>query len=264
MNLLSHEISQSIKKVILQAGEIMLNASPDSLRCEQKSKYADFVTAYDLKVQEFLHSALREIIPNCRFLSEEGESDPLSGLPTFVIDPIDGTTNFVLGRGDAVISVGLLVDRAPIFGAVYNPYSKEYFHAVRDGGAFLNSKPIRVASRPCELGVAAIGTSPYHKDTQSPFVVRAFTRLLKGFGDLRKNGAAALELCYVACGRTDAYFEPILYPWDYTAGALIVSEAGGKVSDLDGAPPSPDKPCFIVAASEAAYPTALKLLQESL
>lgn len=264
MNLLSQDILNNINKVMLQAGEIMLNASPDTLKTEQKSQYADFVTAYDVKVQEFLHASLKDVIPNCRFLSEEGDSHILCDLPTFVIDPIDGTTNFVLGRGDAVISVGLLIDRSPVFGAVYNPYSKEYFHAVKDGGAFLNGKAISVASRPCSLGVAAIGTSPYHKDAQFGFVTRAFSKLLRNFGDLRKNGAAALELCYVACGRTDAYYEPILYPWDFSAGALIVTEAGGTVTDLEGNPPSPDKPCFIIAASEATYPTTLELLQKSI
>ena len=254
---------KDIKRVIMQAGEIMLGA-PKAIDAAQKSQYADFVTKYDLEIQQYLHAELKRLFPECEFLSEEGEHTRISDKPTFVIDPIDGTTNFVLGRGDAVISVGLVSEKQTVFGAVYHPYRNEYFHAVKSGGAFLNGEPIKVAERSCAIGVAAIGTSPYHKDTQYGFVTRAFAQFLKHFGDLRKNGAAALELCYVGCGRTDAYYEPILYPWDYTAGTLIVTEAGGIVSDATGASPSPDSPCFIVAASKTAYPTALKLLQESL
>jgi myo-inositol-1(or 4)-monophosphatase len=255
--------AENIKDIIIKAGEIMLSASA-RVDVKQKSQYADFVTKYYLEIQQYLHTELKKLLPECEFLSEEGEHAEMTDKPTFVIDPIDGTTNFVLGRLEAVISVGLTVNKQAIFGAVYNPYRNEYFHAVKGEGAFLNDSPIMVADRPCSLGVASIGTSPYHKDKQFGFVTRAFAQFLKHFGDLRKNGAAALELCEVACGRTDAYYEPILYPWDYTAGALIVMEAGGIVSDATGALPSPDSPCFIVAASKTAYPTALKLLQESI
>lgn len=226
----------SIEEIIRNAGKIMLEADRKKISFDQKAGAANFVTEYDVKVQKYLEGEFKTIMDgDCAFLAEEeGESEnPLGDGYTFVIDPIDGTTNFMLDRRNSSISVGLLKNKKPFFGAVYNPYDKRYYYAFLGKGAYCNHRPIHVSDREPSVAVVSIGSAPYYKDMVHKIGVMT-EEMLKNFADVRRVASAALEACAIACGELDGYCEPLLGPWDYAAGSLIISEAGGKTSDFEG------------------------------
>ncbi len=250
----------SIKRVIRTAGDIMRHV-PDSVRenPETKEGTGNFVTAYDLRVQEFLKAELQKIFPDAHFFAEEdGESRAEIGKGyTFIIDPIDGTTNFMCGYNTSAVSVALLLDGEPLFGGVYDPYRDEYFAAAVGCGATCNDTPIHVSRRPCARGIVAIGSAPYRKDTLSGTTLAMTADLFAAFADFRRSGSAALDICHVAAGQLDAFCEPTLSPWDYAAGSVILAEAGGLSSTFAGKPLRMDAPSSCVFGSPIAHPVAL-------
>lgn len=226
----------SIEEIIRKAGKIMEYADREKICFDQKAGAANFVTEYDVKVQKYLEAEFKELMDgDCAFLAEEeGENEnPLGEGYTFIIDPIDGTTNFMIDRRNSCISVGLLKNKKPFFGAVYNPYDKRYYYAFFGKGAYRDHKAIHVSDRDAEVAIVSIGSAPYYKDMVHKIGVMT-EKMLKNFADVRRIASAALEACAVACGELDGYCEPILGPWDYAAGALIINEAGGKTSDFEG------------------------------
>ena len=249
-----------LETVIRAAGDIMRHV-PDEVRNhpEVKEGTANFVTAYDIKVQEFLKEHLTRLFPDAHFFAEEdGESRRTIGDGyTFIIDPIDGTTNFMCGYNTSAVSVGMLLDGTPVFGGIYDPYRDEYFSAVAGKGAFCNGEPITVSARPVSRGIVAIGSAPYRKDTLVSTTLAMTAELFSAFADFRRSGSAALDICHVACGRLDAFCEPILSPWDYAAGSVILREAGGISSTFAGAPLDLSAPSSCVFGSPAAHATAL-------
>ncbi len=257
--LTEQQISQ-LESVIRAAAVLMLAVSDEVRESPaEKSGTANFVTACDVAVQEQLKATLAPIFPDARFLAEEdGESRTALGAGyTFIIDPIDGTTNFMCGYHTSAISVGLLEGGKPIFGAVYDPYRDEYFMATAGGGATCNRKPIRVSARPLGRAIVAIGSAPYQKDFLAPTTMAMTADLFGVFADFRRSGSAALDICYVAAGRTDAYCEPILAPWDFAAGSLILAEAGGIATDFKGEPLVEGRPNACVFGSPTGHPAAL-------
>lgn len=198
--------------------------------------YADFVTATDLAVQRLVIGRLRADYPACAILAEESEDRPDGSVPTFVLDPVDGTTNLIRRLGHSCISLGYVEDRRPVLGAVYNPFTDELFAAERGKGATKNGAPIRVTgAKTLRDSLVTVGTSPYRKDNAGAnmeLISEVFTRTL----DIRRSGSSALDLCYVADGRTDAFLEAGLSPWDFSAGVLLVEEAGGRVTNWQGEP----------------------------
>lgn len=242
------------------AGELMLSFShPDVYT---KEGHANFVTQGDIAVQKFLLPRLQKICPDSVFLAEERENDPLTAQPTWIVDPIDGTFNYMHGRGCSAVSIALLVDQKPILGVVLNPYRNELFYAEKGKGAFLNGKEIHVADTPFEQAMIGFGTSPY-KPALAKRSMAAALRFLLEAGDIRRLGSAALDLCDVACGRSDVFFELILSPWDVAAGALIVQEAGGIFDTPEQAQVSFAIPACILAASPACFERARKILLET-
>ena len=201
---------------------------------EEKSSRRDVVTKYDRRVQELLTARLRAALPDARFFSEEQEQhDDINASALFVIDPIDGTMNFVRGLHHSCISVGYAEYGELKAAAIYDPYADELFTATRGGGAFLNGKPIHVDNAPLRETLVCFGTTPYEPAKAHD----CFTLAEKVFAaslDLRREGSAALDLCTVAAGRAGLYFELGLSPWDYAAGMLIVREAGGVCRTLEG------------------------------
>lgn len=225
-----------IAAIVRQAGEIVLSAHDIAARTHEKSSAADLVTEYDLAVENFLKEKLPPLVPGSLFFGEEEaeNADPSRGW-AFIVDPIDGTTNFVRGLRQSAVSVALAHDGAVEYGVVLDPYKDELFSARRGGGAFLNGAPIHVSDRPLDQGIFGMGTAIYRRDYLEP-TMRLTEQLFRRSCDFRRLGAAALDLCNVACGRTDAFFEYSLCPWDYAAGSLIITEAGGTVSTLEGTP----------------------------
>ena len=227
-----------------------------------KAGSANFVTVYDLKVQEKLIWALAELFPTAGFFAEEKENPPelLEQGLCFIIDPIDGTTNFIHGLHCSAISVALYEKKQPLFGAVYDPYMDEMFWAVRGQGAFLNDRPIRVAYRPLEKALVAFGSSPYNRlELGNTFFQKLYAVFL-ATADIRRGGSAALDLCNVAAGRTDVFFEEVLSPWDYAAGILILSEAGATVTDLRGQPLKIGEKSSVLTANAVLHHKMLGLL----
>ena len=196
----------------------------------------DYATEVDFKVQKYLQQALKQRYPTHQFMGEEEACDGLSlDQPTWILDPIDGTTNLIHHYPQCAISLGLMVDREIVLGIVYNPFLDHLFTAQKGKGVQLGGKPIAVSDiASLHESLIGVGTSPYTKQyARHDFeVARA---LFEHCQDIRRSGSAALELSYVACGIVEGFYERTLKPWDYAAGLLIVEEAGGCVTTLDGA-----------------------------
>ena len=177
--------------------------------------------------RSFLKEHLPPLVPGSIFFGEEEteNADPSKGW-AFIVDPIDGTTNFVRSLQQSAVSAALAKDGVVEYAVVLDPYKNELFSARRGGGAFLNGLPIRVSGRPLAEGVFGMGTALYKREYLEP-TMRLTEQLFKRSCDFRRLGAAALDLCNVACGRLDAFFEYSLCPWDYAAASLIITEAGG-------------------------------------
>lgn len=262
-------VENEILSAMRDAGEIMNRAhdiEADASNIDEKPGSANFVTVYDVRVQNRLIETLSKILPDAQYLAEEKENDPsmLENGWCFIIDPIDGTTNFIHNYGISAISVGLLYRGNPVFGAVYDPARREMFHARRGIGAFLNGKPIRVSTRTGEKALYAVGTTPYYKDTMADGMFAMMRSLFMAGADIRRCGSAALDLCAVACGRADGFCELRLSPWDYAAGALLVTEAGGFICQPDGSPIVFSAPCGILAGTEETRETLVSAAKTAL
>ena len=199
----------------------------------------DLVTDTDLAIQERLSRELAAVTPGVPIVGEEGASS--AGLPDccWVIDPVDGTTNFVHGIPMVGVTAAYCEEGRPVFGMTTIPLCNETWWASRGLGAFLNGRPARV-SQAARLEDAVVATGfPYNVDRTAPEIVARLRGVLVRAQGMRRMGAASVDLVYVASGRMDAYYEGNLKPWDYMAGWLIVEEAGGTVSDDQGRPYEP-------------------------
>ena len=230
--------TDGILRLMKRCGKRMLEAR-ETMRSSDvtdKEGPGNFVTRFDLEIQETLISELSKVFPDAYFFAEEKENSEEEfkrGL-AFLIDPIDGTTNFIHDLHASVVSVGLYEDGEPLFGAVYDPYMDEMYAACRGEGATLNGRPIRVSERKMQKALVAFGSSPYlDRELSARFFSLLHTVFLQ-CADIRRGGSAALDLCSVASGRIDAFFEEQLSPWDYGAGLLILKEAGGTITDFSG------------------------------
>jgi myo-inositol-1(or 4)-monophosphatase len=195
----------------------------------------DLVTSVDRESERRIVDLLRKKFPGHSILAEE-ETDLVGTQAShrWIIDPLDGTTNFAHGYPQFCVSLALERDGEVIMGLVYDPLRPERFQAVKGQGATLNGDPIRISSV-TELDRALLATGfPYDQREKADFYLTFFKSFMTRSQGIRRNGSAALDLCYVACGRLDGFWELKLRPWDTAAGALIVAEARGKLSDLSG------------------------------
>ena len=250
---------EKIREAVMAASRIMTGAVEIEGKVEEKSSPRDLVTAYDKAVEEYLVGALGHAFPEAAFLGEEGHGAYQKEGLLFVIDPIDGTANFVRGLGQSAISVALAENGEVILGVVYNPYREEYYEAAKGLGARLNGAPISVSKEGFGGGLCLFGSAPYDEEYHE-MTVTGVWRALKAGADVRRLGSAALDLCLVARGAAEAFFEAILRPWDYAAASLIVTEAGGRVTDREGNPLPLDRPSFVMAACPAAWKDLLHVV----
>lgn len=197
---------------------------------------ADYVTQVDTDIQSFLAGELKTRFPAIQFLGEEEGLHEMTGDTYWILDPIDGTTNLIHDYQHSVVSLGLYEKGEITLGIVYDPFREDVYHAQKGKGSFLNGRPIHVSeAEGLSETIIAVGTSPYDRELAED----NFRRIRSVFDraqDIRRTGTAALDLAYVACGRTGGFFEPRLSPWDFAAGMLLVQEAGGKVTDFEGKP----------------------------
>lgn len=250
---------EKIIETVKKAGEIILSAHNQESAVTAKEGKKNFVTKYDVAVQDFLFKELGKAFPEAEFVGEESENNFESKALRFIIDPIDGTTNFMQDYRCSCISVALCKDNDVIAGVVYNPYNGEIFSAAKGEGAYLNGKAIVVSDRPLSDGLVLFGTSPYHPENTD----ETFALLRKVFDfcrDIRRSGSAAYDICMIACGRCEVFFEKGLQPWDIAAGTLILKEAGGVALNYAGGEIDFSKPEDVVFANPKAYEEFVTLL----
>ncbi len=223
---------------------------------------ADFVTRTDLRVQRQIFDALSARWPHIQQLGEEQEAREIDwNRPVWILDPVDGTTNLVHDFRESCVSLALWDGEKIAFGGVFNPFQEELFHAVAGQGAYCNGSPIAVSRRPdLAHSLVLIGTSPYDKG-RAELVFSQAKALFLASEDIRRGGSAALDICYIAAGRAECYFEYDLKPWDFAAGMLILHEAGGKVSGLDGGDVYPGRNADIFASNGLIHGELLELLR---
>ena len=250
---------RQLSHIAREAGQIMLSYHDAGVH--QKEGHFNFVTDADVAVQRFLAGALQTLLPGARFFAEEQENEPLTNAPTFVVDPIDGTLNFIRHRNASAVSIALLENKKPVMGVIYNPYTDEMFTAEAGKGTFLNGRKITVSQTPFDQAMVSIGTSPYDAELAKRTMAAATQFLLRG-GDLRRSGSAAIDLCEVACGRSDVFFELRLRPWDVAAGSLLVTEAGGVFLSLGHDAPYYDGASGILACNALCEQSAMEILGE--
>ncbi|MBN2721985.1 MAG: inositol monophosphatase [Campylobacterales bacterium] len=232
-------MTEILKSIALQAGEIVKKGFAASKDISHKG-VVDLVTQYDVQTEQFLIQELKKHFSDYMLIGEESHDDTIvSSGKAIYIDPIDGTTNFIHGLPHLAISIGIWENSIPIAGIVYNPILNEIFWAQKDKGAYCNGVKLSVSPQNT-LQQALIGTGfPYakvNKGIEYEWVIKCMTNLLPNIQDIRRYGAAALDLCYLAQGKLDAFYEIDLKPWDVAAGILILQEAGGQVSDSSGKP----------------------------
>ncbi len=224
---------------------------------------ANFVSAADRRAEQILCGELAKARPGYGFIGEEGgRQEGSDKTHRWIVDPLDGTTNFLHGIPQFAISIALERERTIVAGVIYNPANEELFVAERGKGAFLNDQRLRVAAR-TRLAEAVIGCGLPHLGRGDLALFRKeFAVVQEKVAGLRRFGAAALDLAWVAAGRLDAHWERDLSPWDMAAGLLIVREAGGFVTDLDGGDDMFAK-ANIIAGNEAMQRALLSLIREA-
>ncbi len=249
------QLLKEIIAAVRTCGTIILNADRTKSGIDEKAGHANFVTAYDKKVQSELQKRLLEILPEAVFVGEEEDvhASVKDGY-AFIVDPIDGTTNFIKDYHASAISVALIKDAKRYMGVVYNPYLDEVYTAVKGKGAFLNGSPIQVSRQPLENGIVIFGTATYYEEYAKATFDMAYDYYCKAL-DVRRSGSAALDLCNIAAGRAELFFELRLCPWDYAAGSLIVEEAGGVITTIDGGELPLNEGCGVLATNAVCRKT---------
>ena len=194
----------------------------------------DLVSYVDKNAEKQLVKNLSKILPESGFITEEDTENVTDKTYTWIIDPLDGTTNFIHGIPTYSVSIALYEDNQPVIGVVYEINRGEMFSAYKGGGVYLNNKEIRV-SQATELSQCLLATGfPYYQFDKQPQYMQLFTEMMQKCHGLRRIGSAAVDLAYVACGRFDAYFEYNLNSYDVAAGAFLVQQAGGKTLNFAG------------------------------
>ena len=247
-------------KAARKAGSLITRASFDLDKLTIRSKQQhDFVSEVDHAAEEAIIEVLKDAYPGHGFLGEESGYQDREAEHLWVIDPLDGTTNFLHGVPQYCVSIGLLHKGALTQAVVFDPNRNELFTATRGVGAYLNDRRIRV-SKTDKIENALVGTGfPFKQIGDVDDYLRMLKNVMKATSGVRRPGAAALDLAWVACGRMDAFWERGLSPWDMAAGALLIREAGGLVADLEGGESFLDKG-HIVAANAKIFAAMLKLL----
>ena len=245
------ELINNITDIAKEAGNILLTAQKPKIM--EKEGHANFCTETDEKVQKYLIGRLAEILPEALFLGEEDGQDVFTAKMNsgycFVIDPIDGTSNFIYEYRPSVISIALLKDGSPYMAVVYNPYDDMMFSAVSGGGAYMNGKKIMSSEAPLSESLALFGTAPYYTELHAKTFDIA-RRLLPLCVDLRRSGTAAWDMCCIAIGRCNLYFELKIQIWDYAAAALIAREAGCNITTIEGEPLSYKGPSSVLCRAK--------------
>jgi len=255
-------MKELLKKVEAAAREASKFMMAKDIEVKTKGDITNLCTSADLAVQEYLYKELLKILPGSGFMGEEEGLVDTAHEYVWIVDPIDGTANFSRGIPECTISIGLKrnvpgaaaereVHPEIVLGVVYNPFHDHMFTGLKGGGAFLNGKPIHTSDRPFENGILLTAMSLYRKEYAgvcNDVIMDAYYKC----NDVRRFGACAIELCYIAAGLCELFFEYRIMPWDYAASYVILTEAGGVLTARDGEPLRFDVPTLLVGANNAA------------
>ncbi|MBI5631197.1 MAG: inositol monophosphatase [Elusimicrobia bacterium] len=229
-------MNPSLRKILLEAleksGEV-LRRRFGKVSVRYKGR-ANLVTQADLESQRAILSVLRRRVPRHDFIAEEKKRRSSGSDFLWIIDPLDGTTNYAHGYPAACVSIGLLRLGEPVLGGVYDPFRRECFTAERGVGAALNGKPLRVSAAKSLKESLLVTGFPYDRAKHSKFYIEFYRSFMVRCHDVRRSGSAALDMAWIAAGRADGFWEFNLSPWDVCAGLLLVREAGGRVTDFSG------------------------------
>jgi myo-inositol-1(or 4)-monophosphatase len=227
-------LSDLAESLAREAGDLALAGRKAGLsEVRTKSTLTDMVTEFDHVCENIITNALRNVRPDDAIVGEEGASDQGTSGLTWYIDPIDGTTNFYFDLPNWAVSIGVVDDDGPLAGAVYVPALGEMFTGARGLGSFLNGSKISVRQNQVLTDALVCTGFSYSPDRRLRQAQRVANMVHK-VRDIRRFGAAAIDLCFVACGRLDAYFEEFLHPWDLVAGGIIATEAGAVITNFSG------------------------------
>lgn len=257
-------LCEQVQKIALDAGKFIRNerSKLSQSDVETKSK-SSLVTYVDTTAEKMIVEALSKLLPGSGFVTEEGTAGSAGEPWVWIIDPLDGTTNYIHGLFPNSVSIGLTENGEPILGVVYETGLDELFYAWKGSPAFLNGKEIKVSAR-SNPEDTLIGTGfPYYDFDRLEDYIDVLRYLMKNTRGLRRMGSAAVDLCYVAAGRFDAFFEHALHAWDIAAGAFILKQAGGIVTDFNGG----NNWLFggeIIAASQNYFPEFFEIVHKKL
>lgn len=251
---------QKVVKIIQETDRIFFD---ENLRNDVTVKGAsDYVTRADTEISAYLHKRLKEEFPDVGFMSEEEDAEVESGADYWILDPIDGTTNFMHGLSLSAVSLGFCSGGEIVAGVIYIPYTKEIFRAEKGKGAYLNGERIE-CSKNARLSdcLGLMEFNPYFKNDSASALEHA-RKIFSACQDIRTFGSAAVELAYIACGRADVFLGRYLKPWDYAAGIAIVGEAGGIVTNSDRKICMTELNQHIVASNSEVYEEFLALIND--
>lgn len=253
-------LMEKVKFWANKAGELIL--ARGNVDVITKEGNANFVTPTDIAVSELLSSELPKLIDSSAVISEEScnNASYKTGY-VWVIDPIDGTNNFIYGFNFSVVSIGLLHDGVPTLGVIYNPYSQDVFAAVKGQGATLNGKAIHIGEYKALSETMVLLETGSYNDRASMTTFNPLRAVFRDCVDYRVTGCSALDICYVASGKVGAFFSELISIWDYAAALVVLSEAGGKVTMWDGSPLNFGKPGNILVTNGLLHDAMLARLK---
>ena len=250
-------------EIVLRAGDIQMARRQSGFHVNKKGTI-DLVTEVDLECERMCRAVLADRFPDHDVLAEElssGPTEPASARYRWVFDPLDGTTNYAHGLPVFCASLALEIEGVPEVGAIFDPTRRELFTAERGEGAFLNGMPLQVSRTTTILDALLVTGFPYDVHQQLGHLLEMFGGFLGRARAVRRLGSAALDLCYVASGRFDGFWEQHLKPWDVAAGALIVREAGGRITGMDGTPFDPAA-AHLVASNGLVHEEMLSVIAD--
>jgi myo-inositol-1(or 4)-monophosphatase len=244
-----------------KAGTFLHESKGKELRIERKSSSIDLVTQVDTEAEKIIIDIIRNRYPDHIILGEEGGENRNISAFRWIIDPLDGTVNFTHGLPIYCVSIAVEQNGTIVAGVVYDPNTGELYTAERGKGAYLNGERIRVSDTDKLIDSLLITGFPYNIHENPDYAIERFIDFLTRAQGIRRLGSAAIDLCYIAAGRADGFWEVFLKPWDIAAGILLVEEAGGKVTDFSGNPIDVHSP-RVLASNNAIHDQMLNVLRQ--
>ena len=252
-------LAQQVEAIARKAGKWM--AGHKISQVTTKGGVSNVVTDIDIQCQRLIVEECTRCLPESVILAEEENRQQIGEEFTWVIDPIDGTTNYLYDYRHSCVSIALYYQKEGLIGVVYDPYLDECFVGIEGVGSTCNGQTIRVSGNDFSHALMMVGTAPHNKEmADKTFAV--LKRLFVETRDIRRSGSAALDLCYLACGRIDGFFEPVLQPWDYGAGSILVRNAGGTLEAMTEGALTQLKPTGIIASNGTCHAALRSVILE--